>query len=87
MYKINKDLPPFNEKEKRNFIEEKILNFSSNLFRNKIFGIVLSVILNLLYFYSYFSKKSSLSIICSLFLMYLILKIIFVKVFNIQDNK
>ena len=87
MYKINKDLPPFNEREKRSFIEEKILDFSSNLFRNKIFGVGISLVLNIVCFYSYFKKKSSFSILCSLFLLYLILKIILFNVFKIQDAK
>ena len=41
-------LPPFNEKEEREFFEEKILDFSKELFRNPKLG--LSFVLFLIYY-------------------------------------
>lgn len=84
---MNMSLPPFNEKEKRTYIEETILNFSSQLFRNPKLGLALSLILNILYLYSYFKKKSTLSMLSQFFLLYLISSIIISKLLNFKNNK
>ena len=84
---MNMSLPPFNEKEKRTYIEETILNFSSQLFRNPKLGLALSLILNILYLYSYFKKKSTLSMLFQFILLYLISSIIISKLLNFKNNK
>lgn len=62
-------LPPFNEKEPRELFEEKIIDFSSKLFSNKIIGIFIILILNALYIFLYFKNKIALSIFLYLFLI------------------
>ena len=80
-------LHPFNEKEEREFFEQKILDFSTNLFRNPKLGLSLAISLNLLYIYAYFKSKSVLSILLYLFLAYLILSIVLSKLFVLIRDK
>ena len=80
-------LPPFNEVEKREFFEQKILDFSTELFRNPKLGLSLALSLNLLYIYAYFKSKCVLSIILYLFLAYLILSIALSKLFSLNREK
>ena len=81
------NFPPFNEKEKHGFFEQKILDFSKGLFKNKVFGIALALILNIVFFGLYFKSKSCFSIIISIFLVYLIFSIILFQLLNPQINK
>ena len=81
------NLPPFNEKEKHGFFEQKILDFSNDLFKNKTFGIALALILNLVFIFLFFKAKSCLSIIICIFLVYLIFSIILFQLLNLQRNK
>ena len=80
-------LPPFNEVEKREFFEQKILDFSTELFRNPKLGLSLALSLNLLYIYAYFKVKSVLSIILYLFFAYLLLSIVLSKLFGLNRDK
>lgn len=80
-------LPPFNEKPERGFFEQKLIDFSSELFKNPIVGISMLLILNLLYLYAYFKSKSIISILIYLFLAYLIISLILAKVLNLNRNK
>ena len=80
-------LHPFNEKEKREFFEQKILDFSTDLFRNPKLGLSLAVALNLLYIYAYFKSKSVISIMLYLFLAYLVLSIVLSKLFDLNRDK
>ena len=80
-------LHPFNEKEKREFFEQKILDFSTELFRNPKLGLSLAVALNLLYLYAYFKSRSVFSIILYLFLAYLVLSIVLSYLFGLNRDK
>ena len=80
-------LPPFNEKEQREFFEQKILDFSMSLFKNKIIGIIISTILNVLYLYICFQKRSTTAIIFYLFLVYSAIIMIMTKIFNLKENR
>ena len=46
---MNNSLPYFKQREKRIFIEERILDFSSALFHIPVMGLVESVVLNILF--------------------------------------
>ena len=46
-------LPPFNEKPKRCTLEQKIFDFSEELFKTPILGIALLLTINLVYLYTY----------------------------------
>ena len=80
-------LPPFNEKEQREFFEQKILDFSVSLFKNKIIGIIISTILNVLYLHICFQKRSTTAIIFYLFLAYSTIIMIMTKIFNLKENR
>ena len=80
-------LPPFNEKPKRSYIEQKIYDFSFGLFKNPIIGIALLLTLNLLYIYSCIKSRSIFSILLYLYLVYLIISIVLSKVLGFQRNK
>ena len=80
-------LPPFNEKEEREFFEEKILDFSKELFRNPKLGLGLSITLNILYIYSYFKSKGVFSILLYLLLAYFGLCLILTRILRLKRNK
>ena len=85
------NLPPFNEVVKRGFFEQHILDFSSELFKNQLFGIaisvIFSVIFNIVFLFSCFKFKSCLSIIVYIFLVYLIFAIILFQISKFKRNK
>ena len=80
-------LPPFNEKPKLGFCEQKIFDFSQELFENPIIGISVSLIINLLYLYTYVKSRSLISLLFYLFLAYIILSMIVAKVLGLKRNK
>lgn len=81
------NLPPFNEKEKRGTFEQKILDFSTELFRNPKLGLGLSITLNILYIYSYFKSKGVISILLYLLLAYFGLCLILTRILRLKRNK
>ena len=80
-------LPPFNEKPKKGFIEQQILNFSKEMFNYPIIGISFLLALNLLYIYSCLKSISIFSLLLYIFLYYLLISIILTKVLGLQRNK
>ena len=80
-------LPPFNEKEQREYFEQKIHDFSISLFKNKIIGIIISTILNVLYLYICFQKRSITAIIFYLLIVYSTIIMIMTKIFNLKENR
>ena len=80
-------LPPFNEKPKRGVIEQKIYNFSEDLFKTPILGIALLLAINLFYLYTYIKSQSVISLLLYLFLAYLIVSLSLAQLFNINRNK
>ena len=81
------NLPPFNEKVPRNFFEQSLIDFSSDLFKNPYLGYTVAFLLNILYIYTYFKSKSCVSIIIYLFLVYLISSIIFSQLAQFKKNE
>ena len=84
---MNYNLPPFNEKEKHGFFEQTILDFSTELFKNKVFGFALGIILNTVFIYSFFKYKSCFSIALFIFLVYMTFYIILFQLANPRRNK
>ena len=81
------DLPPFNEKEKHGFIEQTLLDTSSELYRNQSLFFTLAIFINILFIYSWFTSKSVISILIFLFIIYLLSSIIISKFANFKRNK
>ena len=77
----------FTEKTKRGFFEQKIFDFSDEIFRTPILGIILLLTLNLLYLYIYFKSRSLISVLFFLFLAYLIFSILIVNLLGLKRNK
>ena len=80
-------VPPFNEREKRVLIEQTVLDFSTELFRNPKLGLGLASILNILYIYLYFSSRSVTSILLYFSLAYFVLCIILANLLGLKRNK
>ena len=80
-------VPPFNEKPKRGFLEQKVFDFSEELFRTPIVGIALLFALNLVYLYSYFKSRSVISILFFFFFAYLIFSILITNLLGLKRNK
>ena len=66
-------LPPFNEKEKREFFEQKILDFSENLFSAPFFGFLLSLIFNMIYLYSWLITSNEQNLFLYTFISFVLL--------------
>ena len=80
-------VPPFNVREKRVLLEQKVLDFSTELFRNPKLGLGLAIILNILYLYLYFNSRSVTSILLYFSLAYFGLSILLSKILGLQRNK
>ena len=80
-------VPPFNEREKRVLVEQKVLDFSTELFRNPKLGLGLASFLNILYIYLYFSSRSVTSILLYFSLVYFVLCIILAHLLGLKRNK
>ena len=79
------EVPDFEIKDKGFFMDEReFAKFSNNIFKNKIIGFVIGIILNIVYLNSWKQKLNTLSILFLLFIYYLIINIILVKVFKMN---
>lgn len=72
--------------KKRIILEEKIIEFSKDLFKNPILAISFTIAINLFYLYIIIKKINLISMISYIFLFYLISIIFFTKFLGI-DNK
>lgn len=80
-------VPPFNEKPKRGVFEQKIFDFSEELFSTPILGLLLLLSLNILYLYIYFKSRGIISLLLYFFFCYLIISILIVKLLGLNRNK
>ena len=84
---MNYSVPPFNEREERVLLEQKVLDFSTELFRNPKLGLSFAIILDILYLYLYFNSRSVTSILLYFSLAYFGLSILLSKILGLQRNK
>ena len=80
-------LPPFNQREKRMFLEERILDISSILFYIPIIGLIISAISNILLYISYESFKDIFSLIIYVLTCFYILNLIIDQLICFQKNE
>lgn len=76
--------PPFLLNAKKSFIEEKIKNFSSNLFANKIYGYFSSSLFNIYLIYCIIKNKNLSTMLFEFLFFILIQYFIVINLFNIQ---
>ena len=69
------------------FDEEKFAKFSYDLFKVPYFAILCAIYLNILYILSWMQKISLLSIFVKIFIHYIIIEIILINVFKINEIK
>ena len=79
--------PDISQSRKRKIIEANILLFSQRLFKNPILGIIISVLLNILYFYNWYIKRTLFSTFLFLFLVFLLFGTIVSKFKENNDNE
>ena len=84
---MRENVPPIAESKRANCLDEKILEFSSDLFKIPQFGYAISLVLNLLYIYLWYKKTTIFSLIIRVFLFYLILKLIQKQIFEVKINQ
>ena len=77
------DIPPIAKSQRSGFLDEKILQISSELFQNKIFGIGVSGFVNILFVYLWIKHVSFFSLCTFLFLYYLIIRAIQIKLLGL----
>ena len=77
------DIPPVAKSQRSGFLDEKILEISSELFENKIFGIGVSGFVNILFIYSWIKHVSFFSLCTFLFVYYLTIKAIQIKILGL----
>ena len=69
---------------KRGELETKIINFSNKIFENIIFGIFFDILINLIYIYCWYNKKTLIETFIFFYLLFLILHII---IYKFKGNK
>ena len=74
------DIPPVAKSQRSGYLDVKILQISKQLFEIPLFGIGISGIINILIIYLWYKKFCLFSIICFLFLYYLIIRIIQIRI-------
>ncbi len=80
-------LPPFNQREKRMFVEERILNIASVLFYIPIMGLIISVVSNILLLLSYETLEDFFSPIIYLLTYLYILNLIIDQIISFHKNE
>ena len=78
-------LPDISQSRKRKTLEAEILKFSQKLFKNSILGIIISIVLNVIYFYNWYIKRTLFSTFLFLYLAFLIFET-FVNTFKGNSN-
>jgi len=71
--------PPFRPLEKTSYIENKIKNFSSSLFKNKLYGYLTAIYYNFYFICSIIYKRNISSLIIEIVISYVIQSILFAK--------
>ena len=74
--------PPFLLNKEYGFIENKIKSFSTNLFINKIYGCIITLIFNLYLIHCFLKNKNITTIILESLIFFLIQYIIAINLFN-----
>ena len=74
------DIPPIAKSQRSGFIDEKILEFSKELFEIPLYGFGIATILNIFYLYYWYKRASLFSLIYFIFLFYIISKAIQAKI-------
>ena len=77
----------FDENDEREFFEQKIFNFSKNLFYYPKVGFVVVLAFDILYIYLMLNSRSVFSIIFYFFLVYLLISILLVQLFRKQKKE
>ncbi len=73
------DIPPVERSQRAGFLDEKLLQISRELFENKLFGLGIAGIVNILFIYLCYKKVTFISICCFLFIYYLLVRAIQIK--------
>ena len=77
---MNPDIPPIAKSQRSGFLDETVLNCSSKLHENKIFGYAISILYNINYIYLWYLHTNLFSIINFTILYFLLVLIIQVKI-------
>ena len=83
---MSENVPPIAQSKRANYLDEKVLEFSSELFQTPLFGYAITIISNLLYIYSWYNKNTLFALMTFIFLLYLIIKLVQIKLFGIKNN-
>ena len=73
------DIPPVAKSQRSGYLDEKVLQISGELFENKLFGLGVAGFVNILFIYLCYKGVGLFSICCFLFLYYLIIRAIQIK--------
>ena len=84
---MKNSLPPFNQRDKRMFLEERILDISSVLFYIPIMGLIISVVSNILLLLSYETLEDFFSPIIYLLTYLYILNLIIDQIISFHKNE
>lgn len=82
------NIPPITQSQRHGFLDEKLLNNSSDLFKNKIMGILIGIIANILYIVEAWYKRSTILSLCFfIFLYLLVVKIILAQLEKLCEKE
>ena len=79
-------VPPIAQSDRVNYLDIKLLELSSELFENPLFGYGIVANTNILFIYAWCKKRTIFSILSFLLLFYLIVRIILKKVFGLNQK-
>ncbi len=81
------NIPPISQSQRRGCLDEKLLKLSSDLFKNRIVGIIVTLIANILYIFRAWKKRSTILSLSSFIFLYItIVKIIISQLEQLKDN-
>ena len=83
---MSSNVPPIAKSDRANYLDIKVLEISSELFENPLFGFGITAITNILYIYVWYKKKTVFSILTFLLLFYIIVRIIQKKILGLNRN-
>lgn len=67
--------------------EQKFAKFSQDIFRNVFFGYLIGLYLNIVFFFCWKNKAGIFQILLTLFINYLVIQIILVKMYKTKEEK
>ncbi len=82
------EIPPVSQSQRRGILDKQLLDLSSDFFKNKIVGIIIGLLGNVLFIINAFFRRSTIvSLCCLMFLYIIIVKLAINKLQKLNNQK